>query len=327
MEQIRKGLFRIPIPVPFPMKYIYCYLAIGQQGIVMIDAGFNYKDAQEAWKQAFTELKIQPKDIEVIYLTHFHPDHFGLSGWMQEWTGALVYISEADMAMVDRAWRNGDVQAKLVGQMGKENGVPESLAEQIVEHMLKLHDHVLPLPELRPMTMTEVRLGDELWQVIPTPGHSDGHRCFYQSENRLLLAGDHILDKITPNISLWPGGRSNPLEDYVQSLQQTAALDISLALPAHGKLIDNIPQRVSQLLEHHQQRLEQMRGLVRQGRTAYEVASDVFRHKELTPHQWRFAMAETLAHLECLAFQGRLNKSQDGQLNIYTQANPDEMFL
>lgn len=323
MEQIRSNLFRIPIPVPFPMKYIYCYLAVGKQGVVMIDVGFNYPAAQEAWKQAFTELKLQPRDIKVIYLTHFHPDHFGLSGWMQELTGAPVYISEADMEMVDRAWRNDDVQAQLVGQMAKDNGVPDLLAEQIVEHMLKLHHHVLPLPELRSLTMTEVRLGDELWQVISTPGHSDGHRCLYQPESRLLLAGDHILDKITPNISLWPGGRPNPLQDYVQSLQQTAALDISLALPAHGKLIDNVPQRVTELLEHHEQRLEQMRVLAKQGRTAYEVASDVFRHKELSPHQWRFAMAETLAHLECLAFQGKLNKSQDGQMTRYAQTNPN----
>ncbi|MBP1156996.1 MULTISPECIES: MBL fold metallo-hydrolase [unclassified Paenibacillus] len=321
MEQIRNNLFRIPIPVPFPMKYIYCYLAVDKQGVVMIDVGFNDQAAQEAWKQAFTELKLQPRDIKVIYLTHFHPDHFGLAGWMQELTGAPVYISEPDMAMVDRAWRNDDVQAQLVGRMAKDNGVPDLLAEQIVEHMLKLHNHVLPLPELRPLTMTEVRLGDELWQVIPTPGHSDGHRCLYQPESRLLLAGDHILDKITPNISLWPGGRPNPLQDYVQSLQQTAALDISLALPAHGKLIDNVPQRVTELLEHHEQRLEQMRVLAKQGRTAYEVASDVFRHKELSPHQWRFAMAETLAHLECLTFQGKLNKSQDGQIWIYTQSN------
>lgn len=318
MEQISNGLFRIPVPVPFPMKYTYCYLARGKQGTALIDVGFNDQAAQAAWKQAFTELDMQPQEIKAIYLTHFHPDHFGLAGWMQELTGAPVYMNEPDLAMVDRVWRNGDTQAQLIGQMCKEHGVSDRLAEQIVEHMVRLHKHVLPLPELSPLPMTEVMLGDESWQVIPTPGHSDGHCCLYQPESRRLLAGDHILDKITPNISLWPSGSPNPLQDYIQSLKKISALNISQALPAHGKRIDNVSQRVSELLEHHKQRIELMCGIAMQGRTAYEVASEVFRHKELTPHQWRFAMAETLAHLEYLVFEGKLNKSKDGQNNMYT---------
>lgn len=313
IEAIADSLYRIPIPVPFPMKYVYCYLGIGGQGVVLIDAGFNDQAAREAWKQAFTQLKLHPKDIKAIYLTHFHPDHFGLAGWMQELTAAPVYISETDLAMVDRVWRNGNAQALKIGDMGKKNGVPDILAEQIVAHMAKLNKHVNPLPELQPLAMNEVLLSDEPWQVIPTPGHSDGHICFYQQRKKMFLAGDHILDKITPNISLWPGCSQNPLQDYFQSLQKTAALEISLTLPAHGKLICDVRQRVSEIIEHHERRLEKMFILARKGRTAYEVALEVFREKELTPHQWRFAIAETLAHLEYLVFQGKLEKNAEDE--------------
>lgn len=315
LVQVDHHFYRVPIPVPFPMKYIYCYLFKGKDGWGMVDTGFNYPEAQDAWKKTFSQLGINPKDICGIYLTHFHPDHFGLAGWMQELTGAPVSISEADLAMVDRIWKQGSIQANRVGEMCQNNGVPSDLAQQIVEHMEKLNKHVYPLPELHALPEKEVFLGDEVWQIIRTPGHSDGHVCFFHEQKKLLLAGDHILDKITPNVSLWPGCSPNPLKHYIDSLKRVASMDISLALPSHGDLIRTVRQRINEILRHHELRLEKMYTLAKQGRTAYEVAASIFK-KELSPHQWRFAMAETLAHLEYLISQGKLKKSE-GTTTVY----------
>lgn len=307
---MNEQIYRIPIPVPFPMKYVYCYLIEGSQGWDLIDTGLNYAAAREAWQQAFTQLRIEPQSIRAIYLTHFHPDHFGLAGWLQQWTGAPVYLSSEDLQMVNRVWGAESIQAKRIRELYLQHGVPQELALQIMEQMEHLNKHVHPLPVITPMVEKEVVFGEETWQVIHTPGHSDGHLCFYHAGERLLLAADHILAKITPNISLWPGCRPNPLDDYLHSLEKMVGLDVERVLPAHGAIVTNLAQRIQEMIVHHEERLAYMYELAREGRTAYQVADATFSHKELTPHQWRFAMAETLAHLEYLVAAGRLMKTE-----------------
>lgn len=323
IQQINETLYRIPIPVPFPLKYVYCYLFKGEKDCTIVDAGFNYPPAQEAWKEAFHRLGVAPSQVSRIYITHFHPDHFGLAGWLQELTGAMVFLGAEDFLMTERVWFPGSIQSNRVKDMCRKNGVPEELAEQIKEQMEKLNKHVLPLPNMTILKEQHVLLGDEFWKVIHTPGHSDGHLCFYQPEKRILIAADHILDKITPNISLWPGCRTNPLQDYLDSLQRTSLLDVKMILPGHGKIITDMPHRIQEILQHHEQRIEQMFSLTQNGAMAYEVANAVFGHKELNPHQWRFAMAETLAHLEFLAVRGSLIKTGDEEEGyVYGAAHP-----
>ncbi|BCU80609.1 MBL fold metallo-hydrolase [Polycladomyces abyssicola] len=323
IQQIEENIYRIPIPVPFPMKYIYCYLFRASDGWNVVDAGFNYPPAIETWLQVFADLDVEPKQIRSIYLTHFHPDHFGLAGWMQELTGAPVFISAEDFAMADRVFGPDSKQANRVAIMCRENGVPADLADKIEQNMEKLRAHVLPLPNLTILTDHEVTLGGDIWKVISTPGHSDGLICFYQPEKRLLLAADHILDKITPNISLWPDSRSNPLQDYLNSLNKVRSLDVLLTLPAHGEVIDNLSSRIDEIISHHERRLIQMLDLAKEGQSAYQIADGIFGHKNLTPHQWRFAIAETLAHLEFLVSGQKLVKVKNRgiiqyQANFYT---------
>jgi glyoxylase-like metal-dependent hydrolase (beta-lactamase superfamily II) len=319
IEKIAENIYRIPIPVPFPMKYVYCYLLKERNGWSLVDVGFNYPDAINTWKNVLEQLRVKPEHIRAIYVTHFHPDHFGLSGWMQELTGAPVFISREDGAMAQRVWGQHSQQASQVGAVCRQNGVPDSLAEQIEENMRKLSAHVMPFPSLTVLEEKEVILGEMVWEVIPVPGHSDGLINFYQPEKRFLLAADHVLDKITPNISLWPGGRANPLKDYFSSLDKVGALDIRLAFPAHGEVIDQFPERIMAIRLHHEERLNQMFSLASSDRTAYEIASDVFGYKQLSPHQWRFAIAETLAHLEYLVSMNELIKVERNDTIFYRQ--------
>ncbi|KKB36638.1 MBL fold metallo-hydrolase [Bacillus thermotolerans] len=321
IQQIDETTYRLPIPVPFPMKYVYCYLFKEPSGWTIVDTGVNYPPAKEAWEEAFAELGVAAGSVQRIYLTHFHPDHFGLAGWLQEKTDAAVYISEEDFHMSRRVWGKDSRQAEHIAVMCKQNGVPDELTEQIKQQMEKLQKNVAPLPNLTVLKEAHVILGGVSWEVIKTPGHSDGLICFFQPEKQLLLAADHVLDKITPNVSLWPGASRNPLQDYLRSLDKVCALNVNKALPAHGGLIADLSGRVEEIMAHHEERLKNMFQLSHDGKTAYEVASEVFRHKELNAHQWRFAMAETLAHLEFLVSRGELTR-QEGTVIQYTAASP-----
>ncbi|MBU8908215.1 MBL fold metallo-hydrolase [Desertibacillus haloalkaliphilus] len=289
------------------MKYVYCYLFRSGNEAVLLDVGFNYPKAKEAWNDIFHELDLTPTQIKTIYLTHFHPDHSGLAGWMQELTGAPIYMHLIDIAMFKRVWEEDSTQSIKVGNMSLANGVPNQLSKDIVKHMDDLQKHVRPLPILTPLNDSHVVIDGDTWEVIHTPGHSDGHICFYQKDEQLLLVGDHILDKITPNISLWPESDPNPLVHYLSSLEKVRQLDVRIALSAHGDIIEDVSTRIDELIRHHQSRLDGMLGAVQKS-TAYEVAKETFDYKTLTPHQWRFAMAETLAHLEYLVNDGKLTK-------------------
>jgi len=316
-EKIGEGLYRIPVPIPFPMKYMYACVAIGDDGVDVIDAGFHTDEAKQAWAEAFRELKIAPRDVRRIVLTHLHPDHFGLAGWMQEWTQAPVLMSRTDMERATRLWGGGTEQAEKMGEMAYANGAPRDLADEITQGMLNMKKRVLPLPELTPLEDEEVWLGGRPWRVFAAPGHSDGHLCFYEPGQKIFIAGDHLLDPITPNISKWPDASETPLADYLQSLRRTAELDIAVSYGGHGKPIPNVRQRVAQIMEHHERRLALMLNLAKAGRTAYETAAEVFRDKALTAHQWRFAIAETIAHLDYLTAEGKLAKEERGGITVY----------
>src|SRR5699024_7910323 len=80
-----------------------------------------------------------------------------------------------------------------------------------------------------------IYLSDNVYEVIFTPGHSDGLICLYNKENNVLFSTDHILPKITPNISYWFYGKQNPLGDYEKSLQKIKKLNAEFVIPSHGK--------------------------------------------------------------------------------------------
>lgn len=307
IEKIECGGYRIGIPVPFPMKFVYCYLFKQSDGYVLIDVGFNYQAARQAWQDVLSHLSIKPRQIQTIYLTHFHPDHSGLCGWMQQLSGANVFMHKIDMEMIQRVWGENSSQTISMKQMILVHGVPAQLSEDIIEHMEKIANHVMPLPTVFPIGK-EVNFGEKTWKVVHTPGHSAGHICFYQEEEEILIAGDHILDKITPNISVWPGSSQKPLHEYIESLIKIKQYPTKRVYSAHGELIGDLTSRIDELIAHHEERLTQMEELAN-SKTAFEIAEVLFAHKELSPHQWRFAMAETLAHLHFLEQENKISRS------------------
>jgi glyoxylase-like metal-dependent hydrolase (beta-lactamase superfamily II) len=155
---------------------------------------------------------------------------------------------------------------------------------------------------------TRLRIGAREFQAIATPGHSDEHLALYCAGERLLLCGDTVLIKITPNISLWPHGRPNPLADFIQTLDRLRRLDVGMALPGHGPLITLFRQRLDELRAHHDERLRAVEQAAGDGATAFAVCTAIFPTEQLSPHQIRFAIAETLAHLEYLVGAGRVDR-------------------
>lgn len=319
------GIYLAKIPLPFPLKWVNCYLIPDADGWAVIDTGVNYKPAQEAWANAFQEVNLSPQAIRSIYLTHYHPDHLGLAGWLQEQSGAQVFLLDRDCRMASVISHPEPTDAGELVKMFLSNGLPQELLPDMTTNLGMVQYLVRPSPRLSVLHDGDVvSIGGTWWQVIWTPGHSDGHMCLYCPDKRLLLSGDHVLPHITPNISLWPGAETNPLDEFLSSLDRVADLEVELILPAHGKPFHDLRGRVEEIKAHHRQRLAQIGSLADGTRTAYDIAMEVF-GTDLSIHEKRFALGETLAHLEYMAQAGRLTKILRPALATPTQCRPLSM--
>lgn len=296
------GITPIRLNLPFRLNHVNCFMAEGEDGWTIIDAGLNNKETRECWQQ-YTD----GKEISNLFVTHYHPDHFGYIGGLQQATGAHVSMSEIDYNAGLKAW--SDDFLRLIGENYKKAGIPIEMAQEMVENTSEFKRVVNPLPEINHYFKQGevVPFGRFDYEVLFAPGHSDGMVSFYNKEKSVLLAADHILPRITPNISYWFHGDENPLASYLSSLKQMKELDIDFVVPSHGKPFHGANKRIDELISHHEERLEETLAAIEDNTTVHEACERLFRRK-LTVHEIRFAIGETLAHLEYLRHKGECSR-------------------
>jgi len=322
IQKIADDIFQLRLPLPFALNHVNVYLLRGKAGWTVVDTGLNTPEARATWQAAFAELNLTPKDMEQIILTHIHPDHFGMVGWLQELAAESgrvlpVRTSPREAYVAQEIWlidRTGSFPNYLV-----KGGMAVETAREVADSFIHTRNLTFPHParfDVLPPGET-VCLGERQFQIIPAPGHSDGQIIFYDADDKLLLSGDHVLMKITPNIGLWEDSAPDPLGDFMKSLHELEPLDVRLALPGHRALITDWAGRLDELQAHHIHRLALVMEAIEKGnQTAFAVAQHIFEVDRFTVHEWRFAIAETLAHLEYLRLRGKLTR-QDGEIWHY----------
>ena len=317
ITQITDDIVQVQIPLPYKLNIVNCYLLRGRQGWTLLDTGLNTAPARAQWRRAMEALNIQPDDIEKIVLTHMHPDHFGMAGWWQAQADRPmpVYLPEREKPQAQVFYRRANTP--LYHQWMLDCGIDQETVDNVESALYSTRDLTQPHPVQQDYLPedTTVRLGARDCRSIHAPGHSDGQLIFYHETEKLMLCGDHVLMKITPNIGSWPHTQPDPLGRFLASLSELKALNVRLALPGHRGLITDWRGRIEELIAHHQQRLEHTLEAIESGaHSVFEIAARLFPLDRLTPHEWRFAMAETLAHLNYLRERDRLTCTQNGPM-------------
>lgn len=301
VAQVAGGVYQLKLPVPFPLRFVSVYLVEGEDGWTIIDSGYDYPPTYEAWERGADEVGCDlERSIARILVTHFHPDHLGGARWLQERSGAPVYMLDAEIPFSRRLWGDPGARKTFAGYL-IQNGMPRQMAEPAAAEIRS----GLPLPEeILPLRSGErIPLGTGEARVIHTPGHADNQYVLHGEARAILFAADHLLLEITPNIGLWPESEPHPLARYLKSLDGLRGLKANLVLPGHGSAFHDLDGRIDEIVAHHAERLGVMRAVLEDGqKTPYEVSRVVFRGA-VTVRQRCFALAETLAHLDHLVLQ------------------------
>ena len=316
-HEIIPGLYRLPIPLPEnPLGTVNVYAVIGEDGVRLIDCGWDTPEAYAALVAELQSLGAKISDIREIIVTHIHPDHFGLAERLVAESGARLSMHRLEAIHVGARYEYTRTLIEEMEAWLRVNGVPPDELVAMSEGSLLM---VARVGKRQPDTVLE---GGELlawfpyrFEVVWTPGHSAGLICLYEPQAQVLVSSDHVLERISPHIGLHTQSFGNPLGDYLSSLQLVRGLPVQTILPGHGAPFDDLPGRVDALLQHHERRLQAiLMMLADEEQTAYNVATRLPWHgsadgwQRLPPFQRRAAVSETIAHLEYLFGQGQLMK-------------------
>jgi len=321
-EELMPDLFRIKIPLPeSPLKYLNSYIIKSPDRNLIIDTGLNHKECLEAMQNGLHKLEVDLEKSD-IFITHLHADHFGLVTKLASESTHILF-SRPDAELME-SWEGfGPMIA-----YASENGFPEDELRSLLDQHPGAKYGSDWIPELKVLDDGDViNVGLYRFQCVATPGHTMGHTCLYVADKKFLVAGDHILIDITPNIQCWADGE-NPLKYYLESLDKIYKFEVDLVLPGHRRLIEDHRARIEELKEHHHLRLKEVLTILGMNSLdAFQVASrmtwDIKAEtwdKFPLAQKW-FATGEALSHLIYLKEEGKVTQREENNITVFTKSN------
>ena len=248
MKEIIPGIYQLQLPMgDFPPGHVNAYLVRGDKGYVLIDTGWDTEELSTSFEQQLAEFDISIDDIYQILLTHSHTDHGGRAGKLSRQSKAPIYLHKMEIDIIKSRFTCadnlcGDRFLKLTDQLLGTHGVPSH--ELGKPYPLLPEIRMLPLPDVTLDGGEIISAGIFNFQVIWTPGHSPGHVCYYEPVHKLLFSGDHVMLSIVPTVSLHLQHNTDPLDNYLRSIDEINRLEVGLVLPGHGELFSNLSRRI-----------------------------------------------------------------------------------
>jgi glyoxylase-like metal-dependent hydrolase (beta-lactamase superfamily II) len=318
--EVFPGIYQLNMPFPDKVPdTVNAYLVQGTDDWLLIDTGWKTKESASALERQVKEVGARFEDITQIVATHFHPDHYGFAGRLKEICGAKLYLHHIEKTFIAERYMNMDNLLEQVTQWLRINGVPEKESPLLQKASLKVRKFVAPaLPDIELYGGENITCGNFCFEAIWTPGHSPGHISLYEPNKKLFFSGDHILPTVTSNISLHPQSTEDPLRDYINSLESLESLEVDLVLPSHEHVFTGLKQRIKELIEHHEARKSAIMEVIKhEAKSAYAIAAEIpwivngkiVPLKKLVHFDKRLAVLETLAHLEFLRIDGKVEKN------------------
>ena len=291
---------------------------------LIIDTGFNMPECLDAMRSGIKELGLDMAKTDILS-THLHHDHNGSVPQLLTET-TKVYMGSIDREIFNHLMTNADAHWSAAEAKYEQEGYPaQELARTRQENPARKYKpsrlfDIIPLDD-----GDLVSCGDLNFEVILTPGHTPGHICLYEKAHKILIAGDHVLFDITPNITCWEE-LDDSLGNYFTSLKRISTLEVDTALTGHRSNDGVLHERIGELLAHHEKRLQDVLEIVRNNPhiSGYDIAAKMpwsiraTSWSDFPPGQRWFAVGEAIAHIEHLVLLGKLKRHNTDGVNTYT---------
>lgn len=312
MVEVATGIFWVRLPLPFRLDHVNVYLIEDGDGFALIDTGIDDQTSREVWDALFNG-PLRDRLLTQIFVTHCHPDHMGLAGWLCDRLGLPLMMSQTEYLValnirLDPAALNSEPYLSFYHSHGLNDFNTELLLSRGLQYLRMVSN--LPRTFRRVIAGEILPIGDRDFEVMTGGGHSPEQAMLYCKADNLLLCADQVLAKITPNISvdaMDPEG--DPLGIYLRSLDRLKQVipENVLVLPGHNLPFIGLHTRVDGLTSHHEARcLAILEACRKAPRTVAELVPVVFGRSIDDPHQMAFAFSEALAHANFMARRSEL---------------------
>ena len=323
VHEIVPGILWVRMGLPFALNHINLWLLEDtietidgpRIGWTAIDCGISNAATRASWETIFS-IHLRGLPIVRVLCTHCHPDHVGLADWMTTRWKAALWMTAGEYAfarmmaaalpgidgnaMLPHFARHGANHPALLQNLGERKDYYATLVPSVPSTFHRIHDNQL------------IAIGSHQWRVITGFGHAPEHAALYCETLQILISGDMVLPRISPNVSVFPvEPEANPVQEFLDSLQKFSSLPTTtLTLPSHGKPFRGLHTRIAQLNDHHRERLAEVLDACAVPQSAASIVPIMF-NRALDTHQLTFALGEALAHLHQLWYDGKLTRKLD----------------
>ncbi len=312
---IAPGVHWLRMPLPFALDHINLWLLEDSAGWTIVDTGYAMAQTKELWEQIFAE-RLGGLPVTRVIVTHYHPDHIGLADWLARHWQVSLWVTEKEWLFARVMSHGAEDFAPVRRRFARRAGLDDAEAELFSERENSYRRGVPSVPASfqRISDGTAIEIGGRKWRVIVGEGHAPELACLYCAQTGVLIAGDQVLPRISPNISVQahePDG--DPLARYLASLVKLRDVvpPETLVLPSHNLPFFGLHSRIESLAAHHRARCDEVIAACGIPKTALEIVKVLFR-RALDRHQMGFALGEALAHLNFLMYEGALDRVRGG---------------
>jgi len=302
--------FTVPIEIR-ALKTANIYRLETDDSAFLIDSGMS--------DNSIKSIEQNLKKIDFVFITHLHIDHLGGVLYLHEKYGIPAYMNHLDLDLIMNANEDRDGYIKRHSEIFRVNGVPPSMVEEIItmHPVIRYFDYYSKLDfvqDYRKINASGIKF-------VEVPGHSPGSTAVYIEDSRDLFAGDHILDRITPNIAVY--GDEDDLGNYLESLEKVRAMKVDRIFPGHGNVITEPKIRIDDIEKHHHDRMRAIIAALKSPKTAYEVARDITWSKgrkmdTMNFMERNFAILETVSHLKHMDRTGMVRRIEENGIIKYS---------
>lgn len=315
VTRLADGVYWVRMPMGGRLNHINVWLLRDGPGWTIVDTGVPSDAVKGHWETIFAK-HLDGLPVTRVIATHLHTDHTGLVGWITKRWGCELWMSRADFYMCKVMAADGpsDVPDDAI-RFYRRAGFTEDRLDRYRQRFGQFGANMPPLPAgyRRISDGQYIEIGDREWRAVIGHGHAPEHVCLYCPELKLIIGGDQLLPKITPNVSVQPSEpHANPLMDFLNTCARFRELlpPNLLVLPAHESLYEGVHERLTALIDWHEVALEKLYDMCDEPKRAVDVFPALFK-SEITDMSFFPATGESIAHLHCALERRMLTVEED----------------